>query len=79
MTSIVKITLKKGMIGKTETQKKIVKALGLRKFGTSAVHHKSPTINGMLDKVAHLVEVCEAKESDKKDNKKVSKKTTAQK
>ncbi|MCW5822980.1 MAG: 50S ribosomal protein L30 [Cyanobacteria bacterium TGS_CYA1] len=70
MSSIVKITLKKGMIGRTETQKKIVKALGLGKFGTSAVHYTSPSINGMLDKVSHLVEVTEAKASDEKDCKK---------
>ncbi len=76
-TKAIKITLKKGMIGRTETQKKIVKALGLRKFGSSVVHHSSPTINGMLDKVAHLVEVCEAKESDKKVEKKETKKAKA--
>jgi len=70
MSSIVKITLKKGMIGRTETQRKIVKALGLGKFGTSAVHYTSPTINGMLDKVSHLVEVTEAKASDKKESQK---------
>lgn len=78
--SMIKITLRKGMIGRTETQKKIVKALGLRKFGTTAVHNSSPTINGMLDKVAHLVEVCEAKDcdlKDKKENKKETKKVTA--
>lgn len=75
--SMIKITLKKGMIGRTETQKKIVKALGLGKFGTSAVHHASPTINGMLDKVSHLVEVCEAKESEKKETKKAKVKSKA--
>lgn len=75
--SMIKVTLKKGMIGRTETQKKIVKALGLGKFGTSAVHHTSPTINGMLDKVSHLVEVCEAKECDKKDSKKAKAKAQA--
>lgn len=54
---MLKITLAKGMIGKKETQKKVVKALGLGKFGSSVVHKDSPTIRGMVNKVSHLVTV----------------------
>ena len=54
---MLKITLTKGLVAKTETQRKVVRALGLRKFGTSAVHADSPTIRGMINKVNHLVTV----------------------
>ncbi|MBZ0188043.1 MAG: 50S ribosomal protein L30 [Candidatus Obscuribacterales bacterium] len=56
---MLKITLTKGLIGKKETQKKVVTALGLRKYGSSAVHMDSPTIRGMINKVSHLVTVSE--------------------
>lgn len=54
---MLKITLTKGLVGKTETQRKVVAALGLGKFGTSVVHADSPTIRGMIKKVSHLVSV----------------------
>ena len=54
---MLKITLTQGMIGKKETQKKVIKALGLGKYGSSVVHKESDTIKGMIDKVSHLVTV----------------------
>jgi large subunit ribosomal protein L30 len=57
---MLKITLTSGLVGKKETQRKIVQALGLGKFGSSAVHSDSPTIRGMLNKVHHLVTVTPA-------------------
>ena len=57
---MLKITLTSGLVGKKETQRKIVQALGLGKFGSSAVHSDSPTIRGMLNKVHHLVTVAPA-------------------
>lgn len=57
---MLKITLTHGKIGKKETQKRILSALGLGKQGSVAVHSDSPTIRGMVDKVSHLVCVCEA-------------------
>lgn len=54
---MLKITLTSGMVGKKETQKRVVTALGLRKFGSSVVHADSPTIRGMITKVSHLVSV----------------------
>lgn len=56
---MLKITLSKGMIGKKETQKKVIKSLGLGKYGSSVVHADSPTIRGMINKVSHLVSVTE--------------------
>ncbi|MGD9683455.1 MAG: 50S ribosomal protein L30 [Candidatus Obscuribacterales bacterium] len=59
---MLKITLSKGLVGKKETQKKVVTALGLGKYGSSVVHMDSPTIRGMINKVSHLVTVTEVPE-----------------
>lgn len=56
---MLKITLTKGLVGKKETQKKVIQALGLGKYGSAAVHADTPVIRGMLDKVSHLVTVTE--------------------
>jgi large subunit ribosomal protein L30 len=57
---MLKITLNAGLVGTTETQRKVVRALGLGKFGSSAFHADSPTIRGMIAKVNHLLCVQEA-------------------
>ncbi len=54
----VKITLSAGLVGKQEMHRKVVRALGLGKFGSSVEHVDSPTIRGMINKVRHLVTVC---------------------
>ena len=54
---MLKITLTRGMVGKKETQKKVVQALGLGKYGSTVVHADSPTIRGMVTKISHLVSV----------------------
>ena len=59
---MLKITLSKGLIGKKETQKRVVKALGLGKYGSTVVHADTPVIRGMVDKVSHLVTVTEVPE-----------------
>lgn len=64
--SAIRITLTKGLVGKREDQKKVVRALGLGKFGSSVVHQDSPTILGMVNKVHHLVTVTEEKEATAK-------------
>lgn len=57
---MLKVTLKAGLVGTTEKQRRVVRALGLRKFGSCAFHADSPTIRGMINKVAHLLCVKEA-------------------
>jgi large subunit ribosomal protein L30 len=57
---MLKITLTSGLVGKKETQRKVVSALGLGKYGSSVVHADSPTIQGMIRKVHHLVTVTQA-------------------
>ncbi len=54
---MLKVTLKKSPIGFNKKQKATVKALGLGKLGSCAVHNESPSIDGMIRKVGHLLEV----------------------
>ena len=49
----VKIELVRGLIGSTEKQKKVVKALGLTKRNSVAEHNDTPVIRGMITKVSH--------------------------
>jgi len=53
---LVKIRLVKSTIGVPETQRKTVRALGLRKLNSSVVQKNSPQIQGMISKVRHLIE-----------------------
>jgi len=53
----VKITQVKSLIDRSKRQKDTVKALGLKKINQSVVKEITPQIEGMIDKVAHLVEV----------------------
>ena len=55
----IKIKLVKSIIGASEAQKKVVKALGLTKFNQVVEHFDSPTIVGMVKKVSHLVQIVE--------------------
>lgn len=54
---MLKVTLKKSIIGHVKTQKATAKSLGLGKIGSSAVHSESPSVMGMIRKIQHLVEV----------------------
>lgn len=58
----LKVTLEKSTIGRPERQRKIVKALGLRKRQSSRVLEDTPSIRGMVAKVGHLLRVEEVTE-----------------
>ncbi len=73
--TMLEITLTKGLVGKPQTQRKVVHALGLTKYGSTVQHSKSPSICGMVNKVHHLVTVKECAASDKSESKKTTKKT----
>ena len=60
----LKITLSRGLVGKTKTQISVVRALGLKKFGSSVTHSATPTITGMIRKIEHLLTVCPAEVSE---------------
>lgn len=53
----LKITQVRSTIRRPEPQKRILKALGLRRMHQTVEHADSPTIRGMVDKVRHLVSV----------------------
>ncbi len=52
-----KITLKRSYIGRPEKLKRVLRALGLRHPGHTVYKPESPSIEGMIKKVAHLIEV----------------------
>ena len=53
----VKVTLKRSLIGRPETQRRTVRALGLRKINSVVELPDSPAIRGQLHKVEHLIKV----------------------
>jgi large subunit ribosomal protein L30 len=61
---MIKITLTSGLVAKKTTQRLVVEALGLKKYGSSVVHADSPTIRGMCKKVHHLVTVVPADKAE---------------
>ena len=72
--SMLKITLKAGLVGKMDKHIRVVRALGLRKFNSSVVHADSPTIRGMVRKIVHMVEVSPATVGDAAKKKSVAQK-----
>ena len=57
MSKKVKIKQVRSTIKRLESQKRTLRALGLRKIGMEVEHELSSSISGMIDKVRHLVEV----------------------
>lgn len=49
----------KSVIGRPESQRKIVAALGLGRIGKQKEHEDTPSVRGMVAKVSHLVEIVE--------------------
>ena len=58
----IKITLTRSLIGRPETQRATVKALGLGKINSFVVQEDNPAIKGMIRKVEHLVRVEEVQD-----------------
>tara|TARA_B100001750_G_C15023937_1_gene358435 strand:+ start:17 stop:271 length:255 start_codon:yes stop_codon:yes gene_type:complete len=57
----IKVTKVKSAINRTQNQKRVLEALGLRKIGHTVEHQDTPNILGMINKVKHLVSVEETK------------------
>jgi large subunit ribosomal protein L30 len=55
--NVLRITLVKSPIGYSQRHKDTVRALGLKKIRQSVEHEDGPGLQGMLYKIAHLVEV----------------------
>jgi large subunit ribosomal protein L30 len=66
MSSKLRVTLKKGLVGCPGDQRGTVRALGLKRIGHTVEKEDRPEIRGMIFKVKHLVEVEEVPAGDKK-------------
>lgn len=53
----VKITLVRSVIDRSKRQKDTVRALGLRKMHQSVEKEVNPQVQGMINKVSHLLKV----------------------
>ncbi|HHT11079.1 MAG TPA: 50S ribosomal protein L30 [Atribacter sp.] len=54
---LLKITLKKSVIGRLKSHRRTVQSLGLRKINHSVIHDDNPSIRGMVNKISYLLEV----------------------
>lgn len=57
---MLKITLKKSVIGRVPKHVRTVQALGLKKIGQTVEREDSPAVRGMIHQVSYLLEVEEA-------------------
>ena len=55
----LKITLKRSVIGRPQSQRKTVQALGLTKVNSSVVKPANDAVKRMIKAVSHLVDVKE--------------------
>ena len=53
----LRVTLVKSIIGLSPKQEATVKALGLRRINSSALHGDTPIVRGMIAKVPHVLKV----------------------
>lgn len=53
----IKYVQKRSLIGKPESHRKIIKALGLKRIGHVVETKDTPQIRGMLHKVQYMVEI----------------------
>ena len=53
----IQIKLVKSLIGCSEAQRKVAKALGFTKKDQVVEHEESPIIMGMVNKISHLLEI----------------------
>lgn len=54
---MLRITLKRSAIGRPERQKRILRALGIKRLHKTVVKENNPQIKGMIKAVSHLVHV----------------------
>ena len=55
----MKIKLVKSLNGRKKDQIATAKALGLKKIRDVVEHEDTPQIRGMINKISHMVTVCE--------------------
>ncbi len=57
MSQKLRITQVRSAIGRHISQKRTMRALGIRKMHQTVVHDDTPQIRGMITKVLHLLKV----------------------
>ncbi|OIN96484.1 MAG: 50S ribosomal protein L30 [Deltaproteobacteria bacterium CG1_02_45_11] len=55
MTGVLKVTLVKSMIGRPEKHRRVLRGMGLTRLNKTVELKDTPSIRGMVNKVAHLV------------------------
>ena len=55
----IKIKQTRSKINRPVDQKRTLKALGLKKIGQVVEHEMTPSIEGMINKVKHLITIVE--------------------
>jgi large subunit ribosomal protein L30 len=61
----LKVTLVKSFIGRPETQRRVLRGMGLGKMNRTVVLNDTPEIRGMVRKVVHLVTAVEVEGNGK--------------
>lgn len=56
---VLAITLKRSTIGGTRRQRETLRGLGLTRVGKTVLRNDSPSLQGMVNRVSHLIEVRE--------------------
>jgi large subunit ribosomal protein L30 len=59
MADQLKVTLRRSHIGRPEKHRAILNGLGLNRVNKTVIVKDSPEIRGMINKVAHLIQVSE--------------------
>ncbi|MCD6163096.1 MAG: 50S ribosomal protein L30 [candidate division Zixibacteria bacterium] len=59
MANQIKIQQVKGVAGSSQHQRRVLRALGLRRREHTVMHYDTPQIRGMINKVFHMVKVIE--------------------
>jgi large subunit ribosomal protein L30 len=54
---MLKVTLKKSMIGRPEKQRQILRGMGLTKLNRTVELKDTPAIRGMVNAVSHMVDM----------------------
>lgn len=57
MATQIEVTQRRSYIGRPESQRKVIKGLGLKRLNHTVRLKDTPAIRGMILKVQHLVEV----------------------
>ena len=60
---MLKITQIRSGIGRQEGHRRTIRALGIKRHQQSVIHEATPAIEGMINKVSHLVAVLEGEKN----------------